>query len=140
MKKTLFNILRGDMDLVGPRPEMAENIKTMEAQIPYYSLRMTVRPGVTGWAQVKYGYAVSQEDVTEKICYDLYYIKHRSLVLDFYIILDTVRIILFGQSSLISPLATTEQSYEEIGAAMQSRTASLKVSKNNRPTHDVRAA
>jgi lipopolysaccharide/colanic/teichoic acid biosynthesis glycosyltransferase len=62
-----FNILRGDMDLVGPCPEMASNIMTMEAQILYYTLRMAVRPGVTGWAQIKSGYAVSQEDVTEKI-------------------------------------------------------------------------
>lgn len=93
-----FNILRGDMDLVGPRPEMAENINVMEERIPYYALRMAVRPGMTGWAQVKNGYAVSQEDVTEKIRYDLYYIRHRSLWLDFRILIDTARLILWGQN------------------------------------------
>lgn len=134
-----FNILRGDMDLVGPRPEIADNIKAMTKQIPYYALRMAVRPGVTGWAQVKYGYAVSQEDVTEKIRYDLYYVKHRSLWLDFRIIIDTLKLILFGQSRTVSPLAITEQPYKEISAATQSQTF-LKAPENNRPTHDVRAA
>jgi len=100
-----FNILRGDMDLVGPRPEMVNNIKTMEAQIPYYTLRMAVRPGVTGWAQIKSGYAVSQEDVTEKIRYDLYYIKNRSLWFDLKIILDTVNIMLLGKDYTVSDRA-----------------------------------
>jgi lipopolysaccharide/colanic/teichoic acid biosynthesis glycosyltransferase len=94
-----FNILRGDMDLIGPRPEMACNIETMTAQIPYYALRMAVRPGVTGWAQVRYGYAVSQEDVTEKMRYDLYYVKHMSLLLDLRILIDTVKIVLFNGAS-----------------------------------------
>jgi lipopolysaccharide/colanic/teichoic acid biosynthesis glycosyltransferase len=97
-----FNILRGDMDLVGPRPEMASNIKTMEAQIPYYTLRMAVRPGVTGWAQIKSGYAVSQEDVTEKIRYDLYYIKNRSLWFDLKILLDTANIMLLGKDYTVA--------------------------------------
>lgn len=108
-----FNVLRGDMDLVGPRPEMASNIKIMEEQIPYYALRMAVRPGVTGWAQVKYRYAVSQEDVTEKIRYDLYYVKHRSLWLDCRILIDTARQIARGDtdhdapSGRIEPIQTT---------------------------------
>jgi exopolysaccharide biosynthesis polyprenyl glycosylphosphotransferase len=93
------NILRGDMNLIGPRPEIAGNIATMAAQIPYYTLRMAVRPGITGWAQVKHGYAVSQEDVTEKIRYDLYYIKHMSLWLDLRIIIDTVKILLCSPGS-----------------------------------------
>ncbi len=93
----LFNIIRGDMDLVGPRPEMAENIETMLKQIPYYALRMTVRPGLTGWAQVRYGYAMSQEDVTEKMRYDLYYIKNMSLWLDLRILIDTVKIVFSRQ-------------------------------------------
>jgi exopolysaccharide biosynthesis polyprenyl glycosylphosphotransferase len=95
-----FNVLQGHMDLVGPRPEMATNIKTMEEQIPYFALRMSVRPGVTGWAQIKSGYAVSQEDVTEKIRYDLYYIKHRSFWLDFRILIDTAKLIFLGQENL----------------------------------------
>lgn len=97
-----LNILQGHMDLVGPRPEIATNIKEMEEKIPYFTLRMSVRPGVTGWAQIKYGYAVSQEDVTEKIRYDLYYIKHRSFWLDFRILVDTAKLIFLGQESLNS--------------------------------------
>ena len=95
-----FNILRGDMNLVGPRPEMASNIQTMEEEIPYYMLRMAVRPGMSGWAQIKQGYAISQEEVTEKIRYDLYYIKHRSFWLDCRIIVDTVKLILLGRENL----------------------------------------
>ena len=91
------NVLRGDMDMVGPRPEMACNVQTMTEQIPYYGLRHTVRPGVTGWAQIKQGYSVSMAEVTEKMRYDLYYIKHMSLWLDARIVLATARIVLFGR-------------------------------------------
>ncbi len=94
-----INILRGDMDLVGPRPEMLDNVKPMAEQIPYYSLRMGVRPGLTGWAQVRHGYSVSQEDVTEKMRYDLYYVKHMSVWFDLKILIDTVKIVLLGQGS-----------------------------------------
>ncbi len=94
-----FNILNGDMDLVGPRPEMACNVKRMTEQIPYYSLRHAVRPGITGWAQVRHGYSVSLEDVTEKMRYDLYYIKHMSLWLDLRILFDSVKIVLFGRGA-----------------------------------------
>ena len=92
-----LNVLKGDMDVVGPRPEMACNVQTMTEQIPYYGLRHTVRPGVTGWAQIKQGYSVSQAEVTEKMRYDLYYIKHMSLWLDLRIMLATARIVLFGR-------------------------------------------
>jgi exopolysaccharide biosynthesis polyprenyl glycosylphosphotransferase len=91
------NVLKGDMDMVGPRPEMACNVQTMTEQIPYYGLRHTVRPGVTGWAQIKQGYSVSQAEVTEKMRYDLYYIKHMSPWLDLKILLATARIVLFGR-------------------------------------------
>jgi exopolysaccharide biosynthesis polyprenyl glycosylphosphotransferase len=94
-----INILRGDMDLIGPRPEIADNIATMMEQIPYYSLRMTIRPGITGWAQVKHGYAVSQADVMEKLRYDLYYVKHMSAWLDLRIMLDTVKVLLCSPGS-----------------------------------------
>jgi exopolysaccharide biosynthesis polyprenyl glycosylphosphotransferase len=94
-----WNILRGDMDLVGPRPEIMRNVKTMTEQIPYYSLRHVVRPGLTGWAQVRYGYSVSLEQVTEKMRHDLFYIKHMSLWLDLRIIADTVKIGLFGRGA-----------------------------------------
>lgn len=94
-----WNILNGDMDLVGPRPEMACNVKSMTEQVPYYSLRHVVRPGITGWAQVRHGYSVSLEEVTEKLRYDLYYVKHMSLWLDLAILLDTVKIVLFGRGA-----------------------------------------
>jgi exopolysaccharide biosynthesis polyprenyl glycosylphosphotransferase len=89
-----FNILAGDMNLVGPRPEMADNVDTMTAQIPFYVVRHTIPPGVTGWAQVRQGYAVTYEEVLEKTCYDLYYIKHMSLALDLRILVETARIML----------------------------------------------
>ena len=94
-----INILLGDMNLVGPRPEMVDNVKTMAEQIPYYSIRMQVRPGLTGWAQVRHGYSVSHEDVTEKMRYDLYYVKHMSVWFDIKIVIDTVKIVLLGQGS-----------------------------------------
>ncbi len=94
-----LNILRGDMDLVGPRPEMATNVKTMAEIIPYFTLRTAVRPGLTGWAQINHGYSVTQEDVTEKMRYDLYYIKHMSLRFDLQIILDTMKNILLRRGT-----------------------------------------
>ena len=94
-----WNILKGDMDLVGPRPEILRNVKAMTEQIPYYSLRLVVRPGLTGWAQVRYGYSVSLEQVTEKMRYDLFYIKHMSPALDLRILVDTVKIVLFGRGA-----------------------------------------
>lgn len=95
-----WNILRGDMDLIGPRPEMLTNVSSMAEQIPYYSLRHVVRPGVTGWAQIQHGYAVDLESVTEKIRYDLYYIMHMGFLLDLRILIDTVKIVLFGRGAL----------------------------------------
>jgi len=94
-----WNILTGDMDLVGPRPEILVNVKTMSEQIPYYGLRHSVRPGLTGWAQTRFGYSVSLEQVTEKIRYDLFYIKQMSLWLDLRILVDTVKIVLFGRGA-----------------------------------------
>ncbi len=95
----LVNILKGDMDLVGPRPEIAENVKAMAELIPYYALRHVVRPGLTGWAQVRYGYSLSLEQVTEKMRHDLFYIKHMSFWLDLRILVDTVKIALFGRGA-----------------------------------------
>jgi exopolysaccharide biosynthesis polyprenyl glycosylphosphotransferase len=92
-----INILRGDMSLVGPRPEMAGNVATFSAVIPYYNLRHEVRPGLTGWAQVKAGYSMSVEEVTQKLCYDLYYAKHMSLRFDLRILFDTVKFVLCGK-------------------------------------------
>ena len=95
----LVNVLRGEMNLVGPRPHPTSNHATFMKHIAYYGLRSTVRPGVTGWAQVRYGYANNLEEETEKMRYDLYYIKNRTLWLDVKILASTVGIILFGQGS-----------------------------------------
>ncbi len=93
------NILRGDMNLVGPRPHPVSNYDLFLETVPYYALRSGVRPGVTGWAQVRYGYANNLEEETEKMRYDLHYIKHQSLWLDLRILLDTVKIVLLGSGS-----------------------------------------
>src|SRR5207249_9374897 len=93
------NILRGDINLIGPRPHPVTNFDLFTRTVPYYWLRSLVRPGVTGWAQVRYGYANNLEEETEKMRYDLYYIKHRSILLDTKILLHTVLIMVLGQGS-----------------------------------------
>jgi exopolysaccharide biosynthesis polyprenyl glycosylphosphotransferase len=97
------NVLRGDMNIVGPRPHPVANFELFAASIPYYSLRLAIRPGITGWAQIRYVYANNLEEETEKMRYDLYYIKHRSVWLDLRILFETVKIVLLGreQGSLI---------------------------------------
>ena len=94
-----FNILRGEMSLIGPRPERTEFVERLEKRIPYYSERHLVKPGLTGWAQVSYPYGASIEDAREKHQYDLYYIKNQSPLLDAISLLETARVVLFGQSS-----------------------------------------
>ena len=91
-----INILKGDMDMVGPRPERPVFVKQLKEVVPYYNLRHTVRPGLTGWAQVNYPYGASIEDGKEKLQYDLYYIKHFSWSMDLLIILMTIKIVIFG--------------------------------------------
>jgi exopolysaccharide biosynthesis polyprenyl glycosylphosphotransferase len=93
------NVLRGEMNLVGPRPHPVSNYQLFLEHIPYYGLRSAVRPGITGWAQVRYGYANSLDEETEKMRYDLYYIKHRSLWLDLRILFETVAVIACAQGS-----------------------------------------
>jgi exopolysaccharide biosynthesis polyprenyl glycosylphosphotransferase len=93
------NVLRGDMNLVGPRPHPVSNQELFAATIPYYSLRSLVRPGVTGWAQVRYGYANNLNEEIEKMRYDLYYIKHFSWWFDLRILVDTVKTVLFGRGA-----------------------------------------
>ena len=85
----MINVLKGDISLIGPRPERPEFVKKLEKEIPYYHLRHIIKPGFTGWAQVKFRYARSVIDSLEKFEYDLYYIKNRSLLLDIYILLKT---------------------------------------------------
>jgi lipopolysaccharide/colanic/teichoic acid biosynthesis glycosyltransferase len=92
-----LNVLRGDMNLVGPRPHPVSNNALFLERIPYYSLRCAVPPGITGWAQVRYGYANDLEQETEKMRYDLYYIKHFSARLDLRILFETVRAVLTGR-------------------------------------------
>lgn len=93
----LWNVLNGEMSLIGPRPERPEfDIKLAEA-IPYYNMRYSIKPGITGWAQVMYPYGASVDDAREKLSYDLYYIKHYSLALDLVIALKTIRIVLLGK-------------------------------------------
>ena len=90
----LWNVLRGDMGFVGPRPERPEFVPWLVEQIPYFELRHMIRPGLTGWAQVRYGYGATLEETREKLEYDLYYIKHMSLSLDLLIMFETVKTIL----------------------------------------------
>ena len=92
----LINVIKGDMSLIGPRPEREFFVKRLTEKIPFYSLRFSVKPGLTGWAQVIYKYGASEEDALEKLQYELYYIKNMSLFLDLRILLKTIRIILFG--------------------------------------------
>lgn len=92
-----WNILRGEMDFVGPRPERPHFVSQLAEEIPYYEQRHLIAPGLTGWAQIKYPYGASIEDARQKLQYDLYYIKNQSLVLDAIILFETVKIILFGR-------------------------------------------
>ena len=94
-----INILRGDLNLVGPRPHPLSNFELFLREIPYYALRSVVCPGVTGWAQIQYGYANDLAEETEKMRYDLYFIKHLSLWRDLCILIDTVKIVLFGRGA-----------------------------------------
>ncbi|MFO7963719.1 MAG: TIGR03013 family PEP-CTERM/XrtA system glycosyltransferase [Desulfobacterales bacterium] len=95
----LWNVLKSDMSFVGPRPERPYFVSRLESLIPYYGERFSVKPGITGWAQVCYGYGASVEDAIEKLNYDLFYIKNMSSFLDMVIILKTVKIVLFGRGS-----------------------------------------
>lgn len=92
----LINVIKGDMSFIGPRPERKYFVKELKGKIPFYSLRFSVKPGITGWAQINYPYGASEEDALKKLQYELYYIKNMSLFLDFRILLKTIRIVLFG--------------------------------------------
>jgi exopolysaccharide biosynthesis polyprenyl glycosylphosphotransferase len=95
-----WNVLKGDMNLIGPRPHPVRNLRLFDERIPYYRLRLAVRPGITGWAQVRYGYANNLEEEIEKMRYDLYYIKHQSTSLDLAILFQTAKVMLRGHESL----------------------------------------
>ncbi|MEM9262106.1 MAG: sugar transferase, partial [Pseudomonadota bacterium] len=91
-----FNVLKGDMSFVGPRPERPEFVELLNKHVPYYELRHTVKPGITGWAQVKCEYGASIEDAAKKQRFDLHYLTNGTLVSDVIIVLMTVRVALFG--------------------------------------------
>jgi sugar transferase (PEP-CTERM system associated) len=95
----LFNVLRGEMSLIGPRPERPTFCELLGSEIPFFNLRHSVRPGITGWAQVKYQYGSSIEEARMKLEYDLFYLKHLSIALDLAIILETVKVILYGRGA-----------------------------------------
>jgi sugar transferase (PEP-CTERM system associated) len=94
-----INVLRGEMSIVGPRPERPEFVSMLEEQIPYYGLRHSVRPGITGWAQVKYQYGASVEETKTKLEYDLFYIKHLSIMLDLAVLFETAKVMLSGRGA-----------------------------------------
>ena len=93
----LMNILKGELSFVGPRPERPEFVTILEKEIPFYETRHFVKPGVTGWAQVNFRYGASREDAHEKLQYDIYYLKNRSLILDITIIFKTLRTLFINQ-------------------------------------------
>jgi sugar transferase (PEP-CTERM system associated) len=95
----LFSVLKGDMSLVGPRPERQFFVDQLMTQIPFYAVRHSVKPGVTGWAQVRYQYGSSLEDTTQKLQYDLYYVKNHSLFLDLVVLFETVGVVLTGKGA-----------------------------------------
>ena len=95
----LWNVLRGDMSFIGPRPERPQFVDDFNARIRYYPLRHCVKPGLTGWAQLRYAYGASQEDAEEKLKFDLFYVKNHNLMFDLMILLQTVEVVLFGRGA-----------------------------------------
>lgn len=95
----LINVLRGEMSCVGPRPERPEFVRELRSSIPYYDLRQSVRPGITGWAQTRFRYGASRDDAHVKLQYDLYYVKNLSLALDLRILANTVKVVLAGSGA-----------------------------------------
>lgn len=95
----VVNVLRGEMSFVGPRPERPPFVEQLAVQIPYYALRHTVKPGITGWAQLRYAYGASVKDAEEKLKYDLYYVKNHSLMFDLLVLLQTFEVVIFGKGA-----------------------------------------
>jgi len=93
----VFNVLRGDMSFVGPRPERPEFVSQFGESVPYYDERHCAKPGITGWAQLCYPYGASEKDAIEKLQYDLYYVKNHTLLFDLMILLQTVEVVVFGK-------------------------------------------
>jgi lipopolysaccharide/colanic/teichoic acid biosynthesis glycosyltransferase len=95
----IFNVLKGDMAFVGPRPERPEFVNQLEKRIPHYAVRHQVKPGIAGWAQLCYPYGANDEDARQKLQFDLYYVKNHSMFLDFLILVQTVEVVLFGKGA-----------------------------------------
>ena len=95
----MINVIRGDMSFVGPRPERPFFVDKLTNEIPFYSHRHSAKPGITGWAQLYYPYGASKEDALEKLKYDLYYIKNMSPIMDLTIVLETIKVVLFGKGA-----------------------------------------
>jgi lipopolysaccharide/colanic/teichoic acid biosynthesis glycosyltransferase len=95
----LLHVLGGEMSLVGPRPERPFFAEQLARELPYFALRQSLKPGITGWAQVRYQYGSTTEDALEKLQYDLYYVKNHSLFLDLAILFETVAVVLTGRGS-----------------------------------------
>jgi lipopolysaccharide/colanic/teichoic acid biosynthesis glycosyltransferase len=94
----LLNVIKGEMSIVGPRPERPEFVELLNAEVPMFNLRHSVRPGLTGWAQLNFPYGASIPDAREKLTYDLYYIKNASLILDMLIFLQTIEVVIWGKA------------------------------------------
>ena len=126
----LWQVLCGHMSFVGPRPERPEIITQLAQQVPYYEERLMVQPGITGWAQVSYPYGASAADARHKLEYDLYYMKHMSLFLDVFILLDTVRIVLLGGANdpkRIAPGSDEMQQWERLRVKSSLPTEGIKL-------------
>ncbi len=93
----LLSVLWGEMSLVGPRPERPKFVEELKQAIPFYEIRHTVKPGITGWAQVRYHYGASMDDARRKHQFDLYYVKNNSLLLDMLVLIETVSVIAFRE-------------------------------------------
>ncbi|HYI38485.1 MAG TPA: sugar transferase [Thermoleophilaceae bacterium] len=152
----LINVLRGDMSLVGPRPERPEFVAELERTIPYYSRRVLVKPGITGWAQVRSGYAGSELGTAFKLCHDLYYIKHRSMLFDLLTLVETVRTLVadrqyeaftFSEAFIVKPGDVADEAAAALGkapvlgdvASLAEDTRKLQQD-TSAPRHDTRAA
>jgi lipopolysaccharide/colanic/teichoic acid biosynthesis glycosyltransferase len=95
----LINVFKGEMSFIGPRPERPHFVEKLQVKIPYYAQRHTIKPGITGWAQVRYRYGATIEDAEEKLQYDLYYVKNMSIFLDLLILLSSIQVVLFGKGA-----------------------------------------
>ena len=95
----VINVLRGEMSFVGPRPERPFFVRQLVQDIPFYAARHSVKPGITGWAQVRYPYGASLDDASQKLQYDLYYVKNHTLFLDLLILVETVEVVLWGKGA-----------------------------------------